>query len=142
MKKTVTAIAGIMLAAALVAGTTAPTMAFAADATSPLTESASSVGQDDGTLADGILASVIDVVQRTINEVRNFADKYVDENADGDGASAEDGKLDKIDGLGESGKLEKLDGDEVETIKEVMQRVKDALRDTASTLDEQLTTQE
>ena len=138
MKKTITAIAGIMLAAVLVAGTTAPTMAFAADATSPLTESAGTVEQDDGTLADGILGAAIDVVQRTINEVRNFADKYVDENADGDGASAEDGKLDKLDGLGESGKLEKLDADEVATIKKVMQRVKDVIRDAAGTLGEQL----
>lgn len=141
MKKTVTAIAGIMLAATLVTGTAAPTMAFAADAASPRIESTSAVERDEGTLADGILSSVIDVVQRTINEVRNFADKYVDENADGDGASAEDGKLDKIDGLGESGKLEKPDADEVETIKEVMQRVKDALRDAVGTLGEQLTTQ-
>ena len=137
MKKTVTTIAGIMLAAALVTGTAAPTMAFAADASSPRTESTSAVEQDDGTLADGILGAAIDVVQRTINEVRNFADKYVDENADGDGASAEDGKLDKLDGLGESGKLEKLDADEVATIKKVMQRVKDAIRDAAGTLSEQ-----
>ena len=142
MKKTVTAIAGIMLAAALVAGTTAPTMAFAAELASPRTEEASAVEHDGTTLADSILGAAIDVVQRTINEVRNVVDKYVDENVDDNSASAEDGKLGKIGGLGEDGKLEKLDADEVETIKEVMQRVKDALRNATDAFGEQLTTQE
>lgn len=139
MKKTVIAIAGAMLAVALVAGVAAPTMAFAAELASPRTEEASTVEHDDTTLADSILGAAVDVIQRTINEVRNFADKYVDENVDGNGASAEDGKLGKIDGLGEDGKLEKLDADEVETIKDVMQRVKEAVRSVADTFGEQLT---